>query len=82
MKEILYFSASWCGPCRNFKPIMESVSNSIPVRFINVDENPQLAAQYSVRSVPMLVFLKNGQEADKSVGVLTESQVKEKWSLL
>ena len=82
MKEILYFSAPWCGPCRNFKPIMESVSNSIPVRFVNVDENPQLAAQYSVRSVPMLVFLKDGQEADKSIGVLTESQVKEKWSLL
>jgi len=82
MKEILYFSAPWCGPCRNFKPIMESVSNSIPVRFINVDENPQLSAQYNVRSVPMLVFLKDGQEADKSIGVLTESQVKEKWSLL
>ena len=82
MKEILYFSASWCGPCRNFKPIMESVSNSMPVRFINVDENPQLAAQYSVRSVPMLVFLKDGQEADKTIGVLTESQVKDKWNLL
>jgi thioredoxin 1 len=82
MKEILYFSAPWCGPCRNFKPIMENVSNSIPVRFINVDDNPQLAAQYSVRSVPMLVFLKDGQEADKSIGVLTESQVKDKWNLL
>ena len=82
MKEILYFSAPWCGPCRNFKPIMESVNNSIPVRFINVDENPQLSAQYNVRSVPTLVFLKDGQEADKSIGVLTESQVKEKWSLL
>jgi len=82
MKEILYFSAPWCGPCRNFKPIMESVSNSIPVRFINVDENPQLAAQYNVRSVPMLVFLKDGQEADKTIGVLTESQVKDKWNLL
>ena len=82
MKEILYFSASWCGPCRNFKPIMESVSNSIPVRFINVDENPQLSAQYNVRSVPMLVFLKDGQESDKSIGVLTEAQVKEKWNLL
>jgi len=82
MKEILYFSASWCGPCRNFKPIMESVSNSMPVRFINVDENPTLAAQYNVRSVPMLVFLKDGQEADKSIGVLTESQVKDKWNLL
>ena len=82
MKEILYFSASWCGPCRNFKPIMESVSNSMPVRFINVDENPQLAAQYNVRSVPMLVFLKDGQEADKTIGVLTEIQVKDKWNLL
>ena len=82
MKEILYFSASWCGPCRNFKPIMESVSNSMPVRFINVDENPQLSAQYNVRSVPMLVFLKDGQEADKTIGVLTESQVKEKFNLL
>jgi thioredoxin 1 len=82
MKEILYFSAPWCGPCRNFKPIMESVSNSMPVRFINVDENPTLAAQYNVRSVPMLVFLKDGQEADKSIGVLTESQVKDKWNLL
>jgi thioredoxin 1 len=82
MKEILYFSAPWCGPCRNFKPIMESVSNSMPVRFINVDENPQLAAQYNVRSVPMLVFLKDGQEADKTIGVLTEAQVKDKWNLL
>jgi thioredoxin-like negative regulator of GroEL len=82
MKEILYFSAPWCQPCRNFKPIMESVSNSIPVRFINVDENPQLSAQYNIRSVPMLVFLKDGQEADKTIGVLTESQVKDKWNLL
>jgi thioredoxin 1 len=82
MKEILYFSASWCGPCRNFKPIMESVNNSMPVRFINVDENPELSAQYNIRSVPTLVFLKDGQEADKSIGVLTESQVKDKWNLL
>ena len=67
MKEILYFSAPWCQPCRNFKPIMESVNNSMPVRFINVDENPQLSAQYNVRSVPMLVFLKDGQEADKTM---------------
>ena len=82
MKEILYFSAPWCQPCRNFKPIMESVNNSMPVRFINVDENPQLSAQYNVRSVPMLVFLKDGQEADKTIGVLTEMQIKEKWNLL
>ena len=80
MKEILYFSAPWCGPCRNFKPIMESVSNSIPVQFIDVDQNPTLSAQYSIRSIPTLVFLKDGQEINKRPGVLSESQVKEIWN--
>ena len=80
MKEILYFSATWCGPCKNFKPIMESVSNSIPVQFIDVDQNPTLSAQYSIRSIPTLVFLKDGQEINKRPGVLSESQVKEIWN--
>jgi thioredoxin 1 len=61
---------------------MEQVGQSIPVRFVNVDEDPQLSSQYNIRSVPTLVFLKDGQEADKSIGVLTETQVKEKWNLL
>jgi thioredoxin len=82
MKQILYFSASWCMPCRNFKPIMERVGQDVPVQFVNVDESPQLAAQYNIRSVPTLVYLKDGQEADKTIGVLTEAQVKEKWNLL
>jgi thioredoxin-like negative regulator of GroEL len=82
MNEILYFSAPWCMPCKRFKPIMEQVGQSIPVRFVNVDESPQLATQYNIRNVPTLVYLKNGQEVDKSIGVLTESQIKEKWNLL
>ena len=82
MKQILYFSSTWCGPCKNFKPIMESVSNSIPVQFVDVDQNPTLAAQYNIRSIPTLVFLKDGQEINKKPGVLSESQVKEIWSLL
>ena len=82
MKQILYFSSTWCQPCKNFKPIMESVSNSIPVQFVDVDQNPTLAAQYNIRSIPTLVFLKDGQEINKKPGVLSESQVKEIWSLL
>ena len=82
MKQILYFSSTWCEPCKNFKPIMESVSNSIPVQFVDVDQNPTLAAQYNIRSIPTLVFLKDGQEINKKPGVLSESQVKEIWSLL
>jgi thioredoxin 1 len=80
MKQIIYFSAEWCGPCKNFKPIMESVSNSIPVQFVDVDENPQLSAQYNIKSIPTLIFLKDGQEVNKKPGVLSESQVKEIWN--
>jgi thioredoxin len=80
MKQIIYFSSTWCGPCKNFKPIMESVSNSIPVQFIDVDQNPTLAAQYNIRSIPTLIFLKDGQEVNKRPGVLSESQVKEIWN--
>ena len=80
MKTILYFSSTWCGPCKNFKPIMESVSNSIPVQFVDIDQNPALATQYNIKSIPTLVFLKNGQEINKRPGVLSESQVKEIWN--
>ena len=82
MKQILYFSSTWCGPCKNFKPIMESVSNSIPVQFIDIDQNPALATQYNIKSIPTLIFLKNGQEINKRPGVLSESQVKEIYNLL
>jgi thioredoxin 1 len=82
MKQILYFSSTWCGPCKNFKPIMESVSNSIPVQFIDIDQNPALATQYNIKSIPTLIFLKDGQEINKRPGVLSESQVKEIYNLL
>jgi thioredoxin 1 len=80
MKEILYFSAPWCGPCKHFKPIMEQVGQQIPVVFINVDENPQIATQYGIKSVPTLIFLKNNEIVNKSIGVLSESQVKDLWN--
>ena len=80
MKKILFFSASWCGPCKNFKPVMEQVSREIPVEFIDVDASPQLVAEYGVRNVPTLVVVNNGQVSSKQAGVLTESQVRNLWN--
>jgi thioredoxin-like negative regulator of GroEL len=80
MKKILYFSATWCGPCKNFKPIMEQVSRELPVQFVDIDASPQLVAEYGVRSVPTIVILNNGQVASKQAGVLTESQIKSLWN--
>jgi thioredoxin-like negative regulator of GroEL len=80
MKKILYFSATWCGPCKNFKPIMEQVSRELPVQFVDVDTNPQLVAEYGVRSVPTVIIINNGQVSSRQAGVLTESQIKSLWS--
>lgn len=80
MKKILYFNATWCQPCKNFKPIMERVSRELPVEFIDIDANPQLVAEYGIKSVPTVIVTNNGQTAAKQAGVLTEVQVKNLWN--
>jgi thioredoxin 1 len=75
MKQILYFSGKFCGPCRSFTPTMENISRQVVVNFVDVENDPQLVAEYGVQSVPTLVFLKNGQMLDKKVGVMSEQQV-------
>tara|TARA_R110000796_G_scaffold182106_1_gene298641 strand:+ start:99 stop:347 length:249 start_codon:yes stop_codon:yes gene_type:complete len=82
MKKILYFNALWCGPCRNLKPIVESLSTQLNIQSINIDDNPQLAQEYGIRSIPALVFEKDGRIIEKKMGVLTESQIKETWKNL
>jgi thioredoxin 1 len=74
MKQYLYFSAPWCGPCRTLGPIMENVNGTIPVQKINVDEQSAMAQQYNVRSIPTVVLLENGQEVKRMIGVRNESE--------
>ena len=69
MKEYLYFSAPWCNPCKMLSPVMEQVSNTIPVNKINVDEQPDFAQKYGIRSVPTVVLLEGGQEVKRHIGV-------------
>ncbi len=76
MKQILYFSAPWCGPCKMFKPVMESLSSELPIQFIDVDTSPQTAAQYNVRSVPTTVVVKDGMEMGRAVGAKTKEEIR------
>jgi len=69
MKQILYFTASWCGPCRMLGPIMESVKGQVNFSKLDVDVEQDLAVKYKVRSVPTLVLVENGVEKNRLVGV-------------
>ena len=79
MKKILYFSAPWCGPCKQFGPVMDRISQTgILVEKVNIDNVPALAAAYNVCSVPTVVVVdRSGNEINRSVGMLSESQVRQ-----
>lgn len=62
------FYAPWCGPCRALTPALEQLQN-VKVVKVNTDESPDLAVQFKVSSIPCLVFLKEGIEVDRLVGL-------------
>ena len=74
-----YFSATWCGPCKVFKPVMtEIASEGHSVEFIDIDQEKNKAQKYNVRSVPTVVIEENGVEVDRFVGALPKESVKNK----
>ena len=76
MKKILYFSASWCGPCKTLGPIMESVSGQVNYQKIDVDNNQELSMKYGIRNIPTLVLVdESGTELNRSTGVLQKQQI-------
>ena len=75
MKEILYFSANWCGPCKQLGPIMESLSGQINYRKINVDNDTELSTKHGVRNIPTLVLLENGEAVNRTTGLQSKQQI-------
>lgn len=71
---MLDFWADWCGPCKMLSPVVESIGSQyegkVLVGKVNVDEEPELARRFGVMNIPTVVFLKNGQEIDRKVGVM------------
>ena len=75
---LLDFYADWCGPCRMVGPIVSEIANErsdVKVGKINVDEQPELAAQFQVMSIPMLGVIKNGKLENQVVDYIPKEQI-------
>lgn len=69
MRELWYFSADWCGPCRTLGPIMDqAASEGIKIKKLNVDYEADVSNKYNVRSIPTVILVENGQEVSRFVG--------------
>ena len=79
MKTAKYFTSTWCGPCKTFKPIiLELISEGYNITILDVDQEQSLSSQYRVSSVPTTVIEENGVEVDRFVGALPKETVKNK----
>lgn len=80
------FWAEWCGPCRAIGPVLEDLARtsggSVTLAKVNVDENPGLAARYGIRSIPTILFVKDGKVRDQVVGAVPKAQIQAKLATL
>lgn len=73
--------ADWCGPCQQLGPVIDQLAaenvNSVKIGKLNIDENPDLASQYKVSSIPTLLLFKNGEVQDRLVGNRSKKEIEE-----
>lgn len=77
-KVLVDFFATWCGPCKMLTPVLEKIANEhedLTVLKIDVDEVPDVASKYDIRSIPTLILFENGQPVDMKLGYMPEDSV-------
>ncbi len=76
---VVDFWAEWCGPCKMIAPALEEISTemagAVKIAKLNIDENPNIAVKYGVRSIPTLILFKNGEPASMQVGAQPKNRL-------
>jgi thioredoxin 1 len=77
MISVMYFSTSWCGPCKMFWPTVQEVcsANSINLQKVDAEQSPDLASQYQITGVPTLIVMKNGQPVFRNTGAMAKTKL-------
>ena len=82
MPVLVDFGATWCGPCKALAPVVEQIAEEYAGKAVvakaDVDECPEASAQFRIRNVPTVLFFKNGEVVDKSVGAVPNGTLTEK----
>ncbi len=74
-KVLVDFNATWCGPCRMLKPVLDEIAKDKKIIAIDVDQNEELAITYGIQSIPCLILFENGKEIKRSVGLIPKADI-------
>lgn len=75
------FYADWCGPCKMLAPVIETLAaemeGKVKIGKLNVDDSPETARKYGIMSIPTLLYIKNGEVVNKTVGVVSKTEIEQ-----